>query len=259
MALLDDLKKEAENTKIGARSESSAGDAGQHEENWKKLRPVLAYLKHHFQELAETLNVLESENLFEFELDRNVKLRQLKSQNFKITAPKDNEERAFNFEFENIGEIPTNYQTHNGDEAARLKTLFKANNIAFTAKSDNKNRDILQIKPKTKTTFQFVADVENNNIKFSSINYDRIWTQTNYFTKEKITEELMDEMTKFAMRQPSRLNELTGNVVSDDLKTKLREQLIKEGTITGHAPEQKPPPKVEEKKKGFTLGGLFKK
>lgn len=264
MSLLDDLKKQAEDTKIGARPGSDSGDKDttkKLEENWRKLRPVFAYLKHHFTELAETLNVLESETLFEFELDRNIKLRQLKSQNFKITAPKDNEEREFNFEFENVGEIPTNYKTHNPDETARLKSLFKNNGINFAQKPDNKNQDIFQIKPKTKTTFQFVADVENNNIKFSSINYERLWTQVNYYTKEKITQELMDEMTKFAMRQPNRLNELSGNVVSDDVKTKLRAQLIKEGTIAGHVPVKKQTESPAEKKKSgkFSLGGLFKK
>lgn len=262
MSLLDDLKKQAEDTKIGARSGAGADEetARRHEENWRKLRPVLAYLKHHFTELAETLNVLDSETFFEFELDNNVKLRQLKSENFKIVKPKDNEERAFHFEFDNVGEFPTNYQTRNPDESERLKASFRASGITFILKPGDKNRDILQIKPKTKTSFQFVADVDKNQIKFTSVNYDRIWSQVIYFTKEKVTDELMDEMTKFAMRQENRLSELSGNVVSEDVKTKLREQLIREGTIS-QKPIEKKAEKPAEKKKSdkFSLKGLFKK
>ena len=81
------------------------------------------------------------------------------------------------------------------------------------------------IKPLIRTKYLFEAEIDKESISLTISNYSNIWSQVNSFKKTEITTKLMDELTLHVMREPNTYNEMLGNVISEDARTKLREKL----------------------------------
>lgn len=262
MSTLDDLKKEATEATLRNQYKVSAGSSD--EENWRKLAPVMKYLKDHFTDLANSLNVVDKNILVDFEINDAVKLKNLKGQNYKITHPGADKDRDFVFEFENSGVQHSYALLPVGPAATAFKTLLGDNQIQCATVPVNNNKSLkFEIKPLVRTKYRITANPDKENIGLTISNYNNIWSQTNYFKKTEITTELLDELIKHVMREPNKYNALVGNVISEEARTKLKEKLQAEQT-SQNAPvgQSKAQPKKVKKKvmKEKTLfGKLFGK
>ena len=259
MSTLDDLKKEA--TEVTLRNQHKVSSSSSDEENWRKLAPVMKYLKDHFTELANSLNVVEKDILVDFEINDAVKLKNMKGRNYKITHPGADKDRDFVFEFENSGEQHSYVLLPVGPAATAFKTLLGDNQIQYATVPVNNNKSLkFEIKPLIRTKYRITVNLDKENIGLRISNYNNIWSQTNYFKITEITTVLLDELTKHVMREPNKYNEIVGNVISEESRTKLREKL-KAAQTSQNAPvgqSQAQPKKVKKKvKKEKTLFGKF--
>jgi hypothetical protein len=258
MSTLDDLKKQAD--EITQRTQTRTDPAGSPEEHWRKLAPVMRYLQGHFQELVNTLNVLDKKAVIDFRITDSVLLKGLKAKNFKITHPSADKEKEFVFEFENTGEHPCYANIQAGTPAAKFKDTLINNQISFVTTSLDKIKAVkFEIKPLVRTKYRFTANLEKELIILSISNYSDLWTKTNNFKKHDITSELIDELTRHVLREPNKYDELVGNAVSDEERTKIRENLktrLNAQTAAGDAAIQ---PKQPEKKEKTLIGKLFRK
>jgi hypothetical protein len=268
MSTLEELKKQAsEVTQRGqvAAANKAGADQPSEEEKWRKLSPVMNFLKDHFVELAETLNVLNKEILVDFEINDSITLKNLQGQNYKITHPeKDIEkEKHFVFEFENVGENPTYCVVPAGPAASSFKKLLTDNQAQCSTTPVDSNKSIkFEIKAMLRTKYLFSVDLEKDCISLKISNYSNFWSQVNAFKKNEITTDLMDELTRHVMREPNKYNEMVGNVISDDMRTQIKDKLKAEQTAQQiHAEKnQIEQAKKESGKKEKTIfGRLFKK
>jgi hypothetical protein len=267
MSTLEELKKQAsEVTQRGqvAATKNVGADQPSEEEKWRKLAPVMKFLQDHFVELAETLNVLNKEIPVDFEINDSVTLKNLQGRTYKITYPdKEDKEKQFVFEFENVGENPTYCVLPAGPAASSFKKLLTDNQAQCSTTPVDANKSIkFAIKPMLRTKYLFSADLEKDCINLKISNYSNFWSQVNAFKKNEITTDLMDELTRHVMREPNKYNEMVGNVISEDMRTKIRENLKAEQTAQQVQAEknQIAQAKKESGKKEKTIfGKLFKK
>jgi len=215
MSTLEELKKQAsEATQCNQVAKSATPDV---EQQWRKLAPVVKYLKDHFTELANTLNVLEKDILIDFKINEAVSLKRVKAQNYKITHPSEDKEKDFVFEFENFGQHPTYCLIPVGSAATAFKGTLTENQIGCVTTPVEGNKSVkFEIKSLVRTKYRFIADPAKEGISLTITNYDTFWSQTNYFKKNEITAELMDELTHHVMRESNKYNEMVGNTISDE-------------------------------------------
>ncbi len=261
MSTLEELKKQA--SEATQRNQVAAPVQVTEEEKWRKLAPVMKFLKDHFIELAETLNVLKKDILVNFEINDVVSLNTLKGQNYKITHPTDEKEKQFVFEFENVAEHPTYHLLPAGAAGSTLKRLLIENQIHCSTTPADGNKSIkFEIKPLVRTKYLFSTDLDKEVINLTISNYSNIWSQVNNFKKTEITTVLMDELTLHVMREANKYNEMVGNVISEDMRTQIREKLKAEQTSQELQAEknQIAEAKAQSGKKEKTIfGKLFKK
>jgi hypothetical protein len=267
MSTLDELKKQAseitQQQQVTSSSAQTSIDSTE-KEQWRKFAPVMKFLKDHFIELAETLNVLDKDTFVDFEINNDLTIKKMKGQNYKITYPNADKEKQFVFEFENVGENPGYCLLPEGPLANSFKKMLGDNQIKCSTSPVAGNKSLkFAINPLVRTKYMFVADLNKETILLTISNYHNIWSQVNSFKKTEITTKLMDEVTLHAMREPNKYNELVGNVISDDMRTSLREKLNAEKTPQQIQDEQKQinEAKAEQAatKEKTIFGRLFKK
>lgn len=261
MSTLDELKKQASEATL--RNQVATNTVGGDEQKWRKLAPIMKYLKDHFTELANTLNVLEKDIVVDFQINDAVKLKRLKARSYKITHPNPDKEKDFVFEFENYAEHPAYALLPVGSAAANFKNILTDNQIQCVMTPVEGNKSVkFEIKSLVKTRYRFTASLDKDCISLTISNYNNIWSQTNYLKKGEISAELMDELTHHVMREANKYNEMVGNTISEEARTKLREKLQadlaakKAAAAKAAASEAK---QKTQKKETTLLGKFFKK
>ena len=258
MSKLEELKKQASDATLRNQVAASSGET--EEQKWRKLAPVMKYLKDHFTELASTLNVLESQAVVDFKINDSVTMKRLKSQNYKVTHPSADKERDWVFEFENSAEHPTYALIPLGASATNFKGTLTENQISCVTTPVEGNKSVkFEIKPPVKTKYRFTAELDRDAISLTIRNYDSIWSQVNYLKKSDITAELMDELTHHVMREENKYNEMVGNTISDEARTQLRQKLQADITAKKLQAEKEAAAEQEAKKEKTLLGKFFKK
>jgi len=77
MALLDDLKKQAEE-KAKAEQGKDVTGSQQHEKSWHVLAPKMHIIFNYLKELADNLNIVSSEGLSNYRLTKTIVFKNLK-------------------------------------------------------------------------------------------------------------------------------------------------------------------------------------
>ena len=257
MSTLEELKKQASEATLRNQTQQSGPSE---EERWRKLAPVMKYLKQHFTEFAETLNVLEKDIIIDFQINDSVTMKRLKAGNYKVIHPTADKEKDWVFEIENGAENPTYAVVPVGPGASNFKTLLSDNQLQCVTTPVPGNKNVkFEIKPPLRTKYRFTADVENERIGLTIRNYENFWSQTNYFKKEDITQELMDELTRHIMREDNKYNEMVGNTISEEAKTQLRAKLQADITAKKQKEEADAQAAAAAKKDKTLLGKFFGK
>ena len=96
MSTLEELKKQASEVTQRKQVAAAAPDKVTDEEKWRKLAPVMKFLKDHFIELAETLNVLDKETLVDFEI------KEISRNNSRVEMQLNHASKKYIFKFNNL-------------------------------------------------------------------------------------------------------------------------------------------------------------
>ena len=253
MSLLDDLKKQAEEK---AKSDQGQGKSGgnQHEKNWHVIAPKLHIIFNYLKELSRNLNIVTSDSPTNYQLTKTIVFKNLKKKDFRIVKDNNSEMKSFSFRYDLIGDRNIPVVVNNLPEAEKLKSLLNQRMIKFTDKVENKNRIIISVVPKICVRFTYSADLANGMILLNISDFNSAWDQTIRLSPESVTENLMEETAKYILDQPSKLMEMTGNIISDDMREKLRERLKQDGKIK---PEAEKEDKLEST--AHRVLGMFKK
>jgi len=229
MSTLEELKKQAEQRRQQEQQQahSSAASAQQ---KWARLEPVMQRLDQHFKDLAETLNFLDKDLTVDFRINADITLVNLKAKNFQIIHPRhENHYLELIFQFENTGTSAQRFKVPKGPLVPKLEDTLTGNGIRHS-KAAIMDGQVFRftIRPFVRSKYHFIADIDREEIVLNIINYKSLWKQKNRFSTAQITQELLDALTRHAMREEEDYNRLIGNVLSDDARIEIREKLKKD-------------------------------
>lgn len=257
MSLLDDLKKEAEAR--AREGDGKTGDSQKTERNWHILAPKMHVIFKYYKELAENLNVLKPEDRRSYQLTRSVIFNHLKMENFRLAKRNDGDLRSFSFRYDLTGERDIRFAMNGMPHIEKTRRILTERGFSFREIPESKSRSSFVITPRITVTFKYLVDLENCLILLQMDNFEGTWSQMVRYAPSSISEELLDETAKYILGKPNRFQELSGNVVSEDMRAKLRARLMKDGKIPkeGSATGNQSTDKTDSTT--IRLKGLFKK
>ena len=256
MSLLDDLKKQAQekNTK---ESEGN-NNAQAAERNWHVLAPKQHIIYKYFKDLADSLNVLDQQERTNYSLTKSVIFKNLLKHDFRISKADKDSLKSFAFRYDLVSERDIQITINNMLQADKMRSILSERGFRFVDNVENPNRIIFRIKPKITVAFEYIADLENNCILLKIDNYDGAWSQMIRYSPQAINEQLLEETAKYILGKPNRFQEMSGNRVSEEMRAKLREKLVKDGKIPKDKPVRQQPVDKSESTT-IRLKNLFKK
>ncbi len=225
MSLLDDLKKQAA---LKEARQSFEGSKSQQriERNWHRLSPKMYLIHDYLKQLVENLNVVLPQDPCEFQLTESVRLRGLVRQKYRVVKNDADSLRSFDFRYDLVSLKVHQATLDSGHEIEKMRGVLKT--LPLTTYSESTihgNRVIFSIEPKITVRFNYVADLEKCDVVLNIDQCGGLWVQSIRYYPDQITEELMDEIGKFALGQPHRMKELSGSLISEAEREALRAEL----------------------------------
>lgn len=200
-------------------------------EQWQQCQDALERIYLFFNEVTYSLKPLDLTESHDFKVTNTVTLHDLKKRNFVCNTKRKEfgEISAFTFRYHLIGDNHFNIKIVSQEEAEFLSKILDERRIRYRRYDENPNvipRHILfDITPKITTRFVFTPSTDRKLILLKISNYDGKWDQTLKFKPERLNDQLLDEIAKYALHQDNEFLEITGNRLSLSMLEKLRAQL----------------------------------
>ncbi|HKK15166.1 MAG TPA: hypothetical protein VJ981_00555 [Gammaproteobacteria bacterium] len=229
MSLLDDLKKEAQAKAQEAKNDSSVQQNT--ERNWHLLAPKMHVIFKYYKELVENLKLLKPDDFRSYQLTKTITFKNLKMDGFRLAKNNEGDLRSFSFRYDLVGDRDIRITFNDLPHIEKTRSILAERGFFFREITETGNRSVFVINPKFTVTFKYMVDLENCLILLKIDNFEGAWSQMVRYSPASINEELLDETAKYILAKPNRFQELSGNVVSEDMRAKLRARLMKDGKI----------------------------
>jgi|SRR3972149_4581252 len=236
MALLDDLKKQAQQKQSQGNLDSSKTLRGE-EANWHFIAPKLFTLRQYLKELVETLNTLEPEDDFQFTLTKGVVFRNLKKRNFKFNPNQQGDGRSFTVRYDLVGELNQRLSVSNEILIKKIRAQLQELAIQFNETDESVSKCTFVIKPLFTTRIKCEASLPDRMINMAIENFEAPGTQQIRLQPEIVNDNFMEEIAKFILGKPNKFMELAGYTMPEELRRQLQEKL-NQGKQAKAAPEE---------------------
>jgi len=224
MGILDDLKKEAEAVEAERARETTArqralGDAE------ARLEPIMQRLYKYFRDLKQQLAVVEKKVLADYEIKGIGRVEGLEQGQYGVSTERT--ERIQRFVFRCVCAKDDVFEVNQRDSAsvAAYRDYLRDNGLKGKVRDTEKGGALFMVEPVVPVVVEFIADYEKVAIQIRMRNLRSIGITRYTLTPEKLDEKLQDELAKLVLRAPNRFDELTGNAMSEDDKTRIKRQL----------------------------------
>lgn len=255
MSLLDDLKKQA-NQANAKQADDNSETLQKHQVNWNMLVPKLQLIITYMRELAESLNAVGVDEKLNYSLTRNISLKYLTRENFRVRKADEKSVREFSFRYDLVGERKIEIAVTNDFNAENIRNILRNQKIHFTEVITDQGKAQFKFLPKITIIFQYIADLQNCLVVLKIHNFNRPEIQEIRYAPEAVTEELMEETAKYILNKENRFSSLSGNVVNDETLQILRSKLKQDGkipTVDNKTVNEKQETKVKKKSIFSTL------
>lgn len=248
MGLLDELKKEAEAVQQERNREVDASQA-KHELIENELRPRMRELYSYFKELRDQLEVLDPDIHIDCEVEGMGTLRGLRQGKYRIAT--DDPQALDSFTFHYACEKPGRVEIRKPDRGAveRQREFLWSQNLRFQVRDSQKDGSgLFLLDAFVPVSIEFSIDAERGGIALRLRNVHGLGVMRHLFSADRLDKDFTEELAKVVLGKPNRFNELTGNVLPDEFRTQLRQQVEREkagqrcGTGRATAPAPAAPP-----------------
>lgn len=223
MGILDDLKKQAEI--IRARGTEAASPAGFELRNSAAVRAAMGSLCEHLTDLADQLNTVDPEVKVSHAVRGHGALANLRQQNYRLVKLDEDSIDRIAFQFECIGQHSLQFWIDSRTGCEDLKAWFNEHGLRYRWRNDGDWRFIFVVDPWVAVSFEFGCCPEEEVIKLKLKNLNTLGVTSHSFQPGQINEELIDELAKLAVRKPNRFAELSGNLVSVNVRKQFQEKI----------------------------------
>jgi hypothetical protein len=224
MSFLDDLKKEAEQAKA-RQQEASSTTQRRRDRVLQNVRPRMQALYKYLKDAFEQLCVVDPDAHMSYDIRGFGKLGPLRQSNYKVTADDPRNLDKFTVSYACSGPDQVQFQIDGKDTALKHKEYLWSCNLRFTSKMTADGSSVFFLDAYVPVTFEFEADFESGRVTMRSRNVEVLGTTKTEFDADQLDSDFMDELVKCIVRKPNRFQDLSGNMVSEESRMRLRQQL----------------------------------
>ena len=226
MGILDDLKNQSEAQKTGEKNEKQrlAGLEQYYQDN---IRPKMLLLYNFLNELVEHLNYLKKSTIASYPVYPDGSTQTFSQSDYKVTIDSTNIIKNINFSFLCNLEKTLKLEVENEERIERYTEVLNSFRIPFD-RQDTKDNDYcliksgFEIKGPIRVHVVFKANIENSSIDMLLTNLDNPGTQKYKFTERHITEEFIDGLGKYILRENPSFLKLD---INEEDKEEIRKQV----------------------------------
>ena len=226
MGILDDLKKQSEVQKAGEAQEK------QHQADLLKfyqenLHPKMLQLYTFLNEFIEHLNYIKLDTKSSYPVKPDGSMQEFAQGDYKVTIDSANEVKEINLRFYCELKEPLIFELENSERIQRYTDVLHSYRIEFD-RTDNKDNNYELISSKFKVVGPIPVnvilqgDVATSSIHLILNNFEKSGVSKHTFKERHITEEFIDELGKFIIRDNPEFLKLD---IEDDHKEKIRQHI----------------------------------
>ena len=226
MGILDDLKNQSEAQKADeVREKQRQADlAKYYQEN---IHPKMLQLYKFLNELVEHLNYIKKETKVLYPVVPGGSLQQFDQSDYKVTIDSSKEVKHINLRFFCSLKQPLVFELENNERILRYTDVLHSYRIDFD-RTDNKDDNYELISAKFKVNGPIPVnvilqgDVQNSEIQLLLNNFEKPGTQKHIFKDRHITEEFIDGLGKYILRENPNFLKLD---IAEEEKEKIRQRV----------------------------------
>lgn len=229
MSLLDDLKSQAEQKKAkeDARQQAEENRDRQYRE---EVLPKLEYVYGYLSELAEHLNFIVPDVFVSYDIDGKATMPDLKQESYEINVDSRENMTRIDFEVTCAAEGETAFDIEGKKNIDHIRELLMGAGIKFEFKVRMNDLEVTQsgrflVKNKVPARISFIADPEQGKIVLQLRNFDAIETHRMVMQPAQITEEMMERLGRYILREMSDFLQLE---ISEQDRHQIKEMLEKD-------------------------------
>lgn len=190
-----------------------------------KVQPRIRTLYKYFSNLAVQLNRLSPEVTASYDVEGYGSLSTVQQGGYRVSTENPEQPDKFTLSFVREGKGIREFQKNTASQIQRQRDYLWSHNLRFGSKVDNKGVGTFYLQPRIPVVFEFFTDFQRARIGLRVRNAVSLGSSTYSYAPDSIDTHLLDEMAKYVLNRPNRFNELSGNVVSEKTRTRLRLQL----------------------------------
>ena len=227
MGVLDELKREAAAIEAEKAREKTSR-AKLHARARERVVPRMRAAYTYFNELKQHLLVVKRQIQASYDI-RDVGLVDgLQQGQYGVAT--ENPEQLDKFSIRCVCAKSGILQVNHSDVAsvAAYRDYLRSNGLQAKvrdATKGGKGGAVFMVQPTVPVVIEFSADYERAVIILRIRNLNRIGVSRHTLTPEQVDEKLLDEIAKAILRQPNRFDIITGDVISDTSKFRLKKRI----------------------------------
>ncbi|MBL4762514.1 MAG: hypothetical protein JKY93_07440 [Gammaproteobacteria bacterium] len=230
MSFLDALKEEA-NSKENKASQSKEEQAKLAAEFAVLLKQQRRTLSVYFRELVETLTRLKPDYVKTYDLQYVGQTKKLLIGDFNIADDTTAGSEDTKFSFTYTGNVSLKIEVGNRKKVHLYKDYLWSHQLRFQCiESPSSTNDIehtarFTIEPRVPVSLTFTPSMDIGGFKLVMKNEDILDESTHHLSFDMLNKTLLDELAKAVLGKANRFSELTGSVIDEEYKDKLKAQL----------------------------------
>lgn len=235
MGLLDDLRNQAEGKKA-ADEEAAARKAEREQYYQEKILPRMIKAYQFINEFVEHLNFINLETIVHYPLLPDGGLQRLRQEGYNVVIDSSKALKRIDFSMEGVLDVPLQFEIYGKDAVQKHADRIERYGFRHERKDkkDPKSLELIGAKFILHGPLPLKviaeADVDAMQINLTIRNFKEPGFTKYNLTVEQFSDEFLDQLGKFVLRQEDRLFGKSEEL-SDEAKKKLRDRMIVEARI----------------------------
>lgn len=237
MAYLDELKQQAQ--VIRGEQKGGSPEARQQAVVARTVHLSLRLIHRYLQELAEQLNVVKPIVSASYDIEGYGSLADLSQQDYTVQVDDPKNIGAISFTCSCLHHDTRPRLLRTPDRFAFLKQrdYLWQHGLQFDSKLTVSGEGTFFLDPSVPMTLRFLPDNTNHRIRLVIKNFDRLGEDSYFIDPRKIDRQRLDGIAGVVLRKPNSLERLTGPLIADEVKARIRHALEQEQAEPLHPEE----------------------
>lgn len=228
MGYLDDLKRQAQGIRQG--QQDSSPQEQQQAAVDRALQLSLRLIYGYLAELAEHLNVVEPELSVCYDIEGYGRIADLRQHDYtlQIDDLRVISDLTLSFICSHAEARPRIMRTTDRSTFLKQRDYLWRHGLTFDSKLAVGGEGTVLFEPAVPVSLRFSPDSKARRIRFVIKNLSRLGEESYLIDPLRLKRQHLDGIAGLVLRQPDSLEKLTGPLITDDAKTRIRQALAEE-------------------------------